>query len=41
VSGTFDSQTQAHGDAYFMIPNPSNPASYCISLPDWTASHAR
>ena len=40
VCGTFDSQTQAHGDAYFMIPSPSNPASYCISLPDWTASHA-
>jgi hypothetical protein len=39
VSGSFTSQTQANGSSFFMIPNPGNPASYCVGGPNWTASY--
>ena len=39
VSGSFTSQTQANGTSFFMVPNPGNPASFCVGGPNWTASY--
>jgi hypothetical protein len=40
VSGTFTSQSQAHGSSFYMVPNPSNPSWFCTGGADWTASYA-
>ena len=40
VSGIFTSQTQANGSSFFMLPNPGNPASFCVGGPNWTASYS-
>jgi hypothetical protein len=39
VSGIFTSQTQANGSSFYMLPNPGNPASFCVGGPNWTASY--
>ena len=40
VSGSFTSQTLANGSSFFMLPNPGNPASYCVGGSNWTASYS-